>query len=108
MDMLRQHLMCHPDLEPFTFNWRKGQQKPYADFEIQKNCVDFEALANWANANMKPNHRELWGKLEKPENALEKAAPPGIPQITNDTIFDQYGIPITNLTGMEGKEYCLG
>ncbi|KAI1859090.1 hypothetical protein JX265_010567 [Neoarthrinium moseri] len=59
VDMLRQHLMCHADLEPFTFNWRVGQTKPYADFGIQKTCVDFDYLLNWAERHKNPRHEEL-------------------------------------------------
>lgn len=108
VDMLRQHLMCHADLEPFTFNWRVGQKKPYADFEIRKTCVDFEAVVRWQEENKNPRHSELWGELEKPWDALEKEAPAGLPPITNETRFTEGGVPIATLAGLEGKEYCLG
>jgi hypothetical protein len=59
VEMLRQHLMCHTDLEPFTFNWRVGQTKPYADFSIQKTCVDFNYLLEWSETHKDPRHEEL-------------------------------------------------
>ncbi|KAH8892958.1 hypothetical protein GQ53DRAFT_628249, partial [Thozetella sp. PMI_491] len=75
VDMLRQHLMCHPDLEPFTFNWREGQYKPYADFDIQKKCVDFEQLMIFAETHKDPRHTELWKGLQKPKGVLQKGRP---------------------------------
>ncbi|KAI1206351.1 uncharacterized protein F4807DRAFT_439769 [Annulohypoxylon truncatum] len=109
VEMLRQHLMCHADLEPFTFNWREGQAKPYADFNIQKTCVDFDYLLEWSERNKDPRHEELWRALEKPEDALQKEAPADLPQITEDTVWSASGkTPLANLTGFEGKEYCLG
>ncbi|KAI0833979.1 hypothetical protein F5Y06DRAFT_307310 [Hypoxylon sp. FL0890] len=109
VDMLRQHLMCHADLEPFTFNWRKGQDKPYADFNIRKTCVDFDYLLEWAESHKDPQHEERWRELEKPDGVLEKEAPADLPQITEDTIWSANGkIPLANLTGFEDKEYCLG
>ncbi len=100
--------MCHPDLEPFTFNWRKGQYKPYADFEIQKKCVDFDYLLDWMEKHRDPRHKELWKSLERPEGVLEKEAPLGIPHITPDTIWSEDGVAIANLTGLESKQYCSG
>ncbi|KAI1440216.1 hypothetical protein F5Y02DRAFT_360718 [Annulohypoxylon stygium] len=109
VDMLRQHLMCHADLEPFTFNWRVGQAKPYADFNIRKTCVDFDYLLEWSEKHKDPRHEELWAALEKPEDALQKEAPADLPQITENTKWSPSGkIPLANLTGFEGKEYCLG
>jgi hypothetical protein len=58
VDVLRQHLMCHADLEPFTFNWRVGQTKPYADFAVKKTCVDFDYLLEWSETNKDPLHEE--------------------------------------------------
>ncbi len=108
IDMLRQHLMCHPDLEPFTFNWRKGQFKPYADFNIQKKCVDFEYMLEWTERHKDPRHTELWMELKKPANALQKEAPPDLPQITNETVWSEKGVALATLAGLEGKQYCLG
>ncbi|KAK8016829.1 hypothetical protein PG993_015018 [Apiospora rasikravindrae] len=108
VDVLRQHLMCHADLEPFVFNWRVGQEKPYADFAVRKTCVDFEYLLEWAEEHKDPRHTELWKSIQKPEGVLEREAPAGLPQITNDTIWDKSGhFPVANLTGLGGKEYCL-
>ncbi|KAK7962082.1 uncharacterized protein PG986_002907 [Apiospora aurea] len=59
VDVLRQHLMCHADLEAFVFNWRRGQEKPYADFAARKTCVDFEYLLEWAERHKDPRHDEL-------------------------------------------------
>ncbi|KAK7914931.1 hypothetical protein PG985_012634 [Apiospora marii] len=108
VDVLRQHLMCHADLEPFVFNWREGQEKPYADFAVRKTCVDFDYMLEWAERRKDPRHNELWKNIKKPEGALEREAPEGLPQITNDTVWSKNGLfPVANLTGLGGKEYCL-
>ncbi|KAK8122647.1 hypothetical protein PG984_011317 [Apiospora sp. TS-2023a] len=108
VDVLRQHLMCHADLEPFVFNWRVGQEKPYADFAVRKTCVDFEYLLEWSETHKDPRHTKLWKTIQKPEGALEREAPEGLPQITNETVWSENGLfPVANLTGLGGKEYCL-
>ncbi|KAK7984725.1 hypothetical protein PG988_002347 [Apiospora saccharicola] len=108
VDVLRQHLMCHADLEPFVFNWRVGQEKPYADFAVRKTCVDFDYLLDWSERHKDPRHTELWKTIQKPEGALEREAPEGLPQITNETVWSENGLfPVANLTGLGGKEYCL-
>ncbi|KAJ1299626.1 hypothetical protein OPQ81_011976 [Rhizoctonia solani] len=73
------HLMCHADLEAFTFMWREGQEKPYADFGIRKTCVDFDYLLEWNEAHRDPRHVELWAAIEKPEGVLQHEAPPDLP-----------------------------
>ncbi|KAK6860444.1 hypothetical protein PG995_004080 [Apiospora arundinis] len=108
VDVLRQHLMCHADLEPFVFNWRRGQEKPYADFAVRKTCVDFDYLLEWTEKHKDPRREELWKAIQKPEDAIEREAPKGLPQITNETIWSADGqFPVANLTGLGGKEYCL-
>lgn len=109
LDMLRQHLMCHADLEGFTFDWREGQEKPYADFGIRKTCVDFDYLLEWNEKHRDPRHAELWRQLEKPEGVLQKEAPPDLPKIPDDAEWVADGrMPLAAIAGFEGKEYCLG
>ncbi|KAK8075340.1 hypothetical protein PG997_010003 [Apiospora hydei] len=55
VDVLRQHLVCHADLEAFVVNWRVGQEKPYADFAVRKTCVDFEHLLEWSKRHKDPS-----------------------------------------------------
>lgn len=108
-DILRQHLMCHADLEAFTFDWREGQNKPYADFEIKKTCVDFDYLLEWMETHRNPRHAEVWRLLEKPEDVLQKEAPLDLPQVTDETMWSADGkYPLAAIPDLEGKEYCLG
>lgn len=109
VDMLRQHLMCHADLEAYTFNWREGQLRPYADFAIQKQCIDFDYLLDWAATHKLPDQSERWGKLVKPLDAIQLEAPLDLPEVTNKTTWSSNGrVPLAPITGLEGKEYCLG
>ncbi|KAF7535372.1 hypothetical protein G7054_g5427 [Neopestalotiopsis clavispora] len=109
VDMLRQHLMCHADLVPFTFDWRIGQTKPYADFGIQKTCIDFDYLLDWVEENKDPLAEERWRALEKPEGVLQKEAPLNLPQITNDSVWSKdHTMVLETLAGFEGRDYCLG
>ncbi|KAH6662835.1 hypothetical protein B0J14DRAFT_452874, partial [Halenospora varia] len=47
IDILRQSLMCHSDVEVATYNWRKTQHNPFPDLGVQKVCRDFDALMKW-------------------------------------------------------------
>lgn len=107
VDILRQHLMCHADLEGFVFNWRETQVKPYADFDIKKKCIDFNYLLEFAESHRNQHQTELWKLLEKPEDARQREAPAGLPRITNETTWDGR-IPLAVMPGLKGKEYCLG
>lgn len=109
LDVLRQHLMCHVDLEAFTFVWREGQNKPYADFGIRKTCVDFGAVMAWNEAERDPRHTELWAALEKPKGVLQMEAPPDLPDVPEGAKWTADGkMPLDTIPGLEGKEYCLG
>lgn len=107
VDILRQHLMCHADMEGFVFNWRETQIKPYADFDIKKKCIDFNYLLEFAESHRNPHQTELWESLEKPEGAKQREAPAGLPHITNETTWDGR-VPLAVMPGLEGKKYCLG
>jgi len=105
LTVLRLHLMCHPDLEPFTFTWREGQIKPYADFEIRKSCINYDNIVEWRDKLQGPRHPELWRALYKPKGVLQKEAVLGLPKVTNETLRDANGEPVAWIPDFEGKQY---
>ncbi|KAB5523991.1 hypothetical protein GE09DRAFT_1257804 [Coniochaeta sp. 2T2.1] len=45
--VLLQHLMCTATLEAVTYNWMEGMRFPIADFSINRQCLDVEAIIRW-------------------------------------------------------------
>jgi hypothetical protein len=105
MTVLRLHLMCHPDLEPFTFNWREGQVKPYADFEILKSCVDYEKILELSTKLQGPQNKAVWKTMSKPKNGPLREPVAGLPVATDKTMRNADGEPVAWLPGFEGKRY---
>lgn len=51
VDMLMQNLMCQGSADAFTFNWMEGQQLPFPDFYMNRQCRDFETIVQWQKTN---------------------------------------------------------
>ncbi len=47
VDMLAQDSMCHADADVSTYNWMDTQSHPFPDFNIDRKCMDFDALLAW-------------------------------------------------------------
>ncbi|MCJ1225794.1 hypothetical protein MMC12_002443 [Toensbergia leucococca] len=77
-DMLLQSLMCHADLDPITYVWREGQDKPFPDFGTWKVCRDFEAVLQWQERVQMPDLAEKWKGVVKPADARQM---PAIPEL---------------------------
>lgn len=45
---LAQTLMCHADVGVMTTTWREEAQVFTADFNVTKQCRDFDAILQWA------------------------------------------------------------
>ena len=48
IDSLRQLIMCRGDVAVQTYTWRPDLLIPWANFEVAHECIDFEAVDNWA------------------------------------------------------------
>lgn len=105
LTVLRLHLKCHPDLEPFTFNWRMGQNKPFPDFKIHKRCVNYDSILQLRDTIEGQIYTGMWGKLNKPKDALEREAVAGLPEVTDETLRLADGEPVAWLPGFENKQY---
>ncbi|PYH93061.1 hypothetical protein BO71DRAFT_283100, partial [Aspergillus ellipticus CBS 707.79] len=47
VDMLRQKLMCNPDMNFVTWDWVEGIDGPWANFNTPHVCQDYDALLEW-------------------------------------------------------------
>ena len=65
-DMILQALMCNANTEMITMTWMEEQENPWPDFNIQKKCIDFEALKAWRDENAEP--LDKLATLKKPQN----------------------------------------
>jgi hypothetical protein len=48
LEILRQAIMCRADISLFTLQWSEDSLHPRADFSQEHECVDFEAIFEWA------------------------------------------------------------
>lgn len=68
--ILLQALTCHADLEIITFNKVKGNPGPFADFNVEKKCRNFDDILLWKEKNqVHPQDREKW--IATPPNIRE-------------------------------------
>ncbi|KGO46103.1 Protein of unknown function DUF3328 [Penicillium expansum] len=51
IDMIRQKLMCSPDVGIITYVWAKGYKHPFPDFNIIHKCRDYSRLLEWVKEN---------------------------------------------------------
>ncbi|KAJ8133445.1 hypothetical protein O1611_g176 [Lasiodiplodia mahajangana] len=68
--LLLQNLMCHADVEVITHEWNEEQPWPFPDFGVMKQCRDFDALLQWAEANTLPNARSRYMKHRPPTGSV--------------------------------------
>jgi hypothetical protein len=70
--MLLQNLMCHADLDIITHNWVHNDQisdpkeRPFPDFNLVKQCRDFNATLRWAKDNAIRDLPKVWNALRIP------------------------------------------
>ena len=48
IEILRQAILCRADISLFTLQWAEGQPQPRADFSQEHECVNFDAINEWA------------------------------------------------------------
>ncbi|RFU25441.1 hypothetical protein B7463_g10897, partial [Scytalidium lignicola] len=84
-EILAHHLMCQPSVELITYNWVEHMLPPYPDYDITKQCWDYDQLLKWKDENrvMRVND-ERWMLLSRPKDA--KAVPLPV------TIVEEYHI----------------
>ncbi|KDR76723.1 hypothetical protein GALMADRAFT_33089, partial [Galerina marginata CBS 339.88] len=51
VEILRQNLMCSADGGMITFEWVRGMDIPYPDFNTRHQCRNFEKILAWVHDN---------------------------------------------------------
>lgn len=50
-EILMQNIMCTGSMDLVTFNWKQTQDLPFADFNVNHQCRDFDAIVKWQEEN---------------------------------------------------------
>lgn len=48
IEVLRQGVMCRGDISLVTIRWQESNRLPVADFTAPHECVNFDAINEWA------------------------------------------------------------
>lgn len=48
MEDLRQTIMCKADFSLLTYDWIPNYRKPWPNFKMDHECVDWKAFDDWA------------------------------------------------------------
>ena len=63
LDILRQQLMCAPDVGVFGQVWYQPEGEPlpiaFTDFNTKHKCRDYEAIRKWAEEHQLPPEKEM-------------------------------------------------
>ncbi|KAK7947801.1 uncharacterized protein PG986_008687 [Apiospora aurea] len=68
IETLRQSLMCHPDLNIYSYHWVSRHDQAWANLESRHRCVDWDHFHDWAQSNLmtyyppktRPEGVEVW------------------------------------------------
>ncbi|EOD45791.1 putative tat pathway signal sequence protein [Neofusicoccum parvum UCRNP2] len=85
MDVLRQNIMCHADVEVITYDWRETQLHPFPNFGINKKCRDFNAVLEWQERTKLQDARRHWYAFKKPDDAVQLPPPAGLKALGKGT-----------------------
>jgi len=105
LDILRQNIMCHADVEFATYNWRKTQHNPFPDLGEVKVCRDFEALMKWQLEVELKDEPAKWLKMVKPADAVDLPMPPGLDKL-QATSHASDGLMLKKLEGITRPDDC--
>ncbi|KAI0388635.1 hypothetical protein F5Y17DRAFT_474350 [Xylariaceae sp. FL0594] len=88
IDDVRQALMCNPDISIYTHVWVPGYRKPWPNFDVEHECVNWDILNGWAKKNsfdmFEPNlliHPELGLSFPIIDGKIQLSA------LSNTTVF---------------------
>lgn len=48
IDNLRMAIMCKADISLQTYDWLDNNRRPFANFEIEHDCFNWDSVNNWA------------------------------------------------------------
>jgi hypothetical protein len=67
--LILQNIMCNANIDIYTHQWNDGVPSPFADFNIDHQCRDFDAILQWQEENSVDQHRFV--DLRRPQDAVE-------------------------------------
>ncbi|KAK0632297.1 hypothetical protein B0T14DRAFT_490684 [Immersiella caudata] len=105
LDILRQNIMCHADMEMLTYNWRLTQHNPFPDMGAVKMCRDFDALLKWQEEDELKDKPAKWAKMVRPVDAVMLP----MPERFNEAEVTGYllgGVMLTRLEGVTMPNDC--
>ncbi|KAM4056704.1 hypothetical protein HRG_003572 [Hirsutella rhossiliensis] len=72
LHMVLQSLMCNANVDIVPHRWVEKDNKPFAQFSIQRQCRNFDSLRSWNKKNAVKNVRDLWphDKKAMPQDAF--------------------------------------
>ena len=65
VEVLRQRLMCNPDLNIYSYHWVSRHQKVWGNLFTSHRCVNWDHFHGWAQDNLVP----FSPPLTRPEGA---------------------------------------
>jgi len=70
VDILRQALMCYPDINMVPYYWVRGSKAPFPDSSTIHRCKDFEKIIDWATWRAINVFRISTFPMEKTEDGI--------------------------------------
>ncbi|KAJ8593953.1 hypothetical protein M405DRAFT_761243 [Rhizopogon salebrosus TDB-379] len=73
IEMLRQNIMCRSDGTMITYDWMKGRNNPFPNFNVPHQCRNFDKILDWVD-----EHRIFVPpfKMVRLEDNLDLPSPP--------------------------------
>ncbi len=59
--------MCDADINVITYRWFADSEYPFADFNVEHKCRDFEAVKRWVYER---RAAVVGGRVRKPEGVV--------------------------------------
>ncbi|OQV01658.1 hypothetical protein CLAIMM_06972 [Cladophialophora immunda] len=90
INILRQNILCHADTTLLTYNWIKGYDSPYPNFNNWHVCRGWEAIDRWADSVALPKDKMVeWGMKKWDKNAEELDPPESMLEQTRRNRVDE-------------------
>ena len=70
LHMVLQSITCNANVDIVPHRWVEEDEVPFAQFGIERQCRNFEALSEWNKQNAVHNVRDVWAKSERPKDAF--------------------------------------
>jgi hypothetical protein len=67
---LLEHLTCQPSMNIVTFDWVETQHNPFPDFSIERKCVNWGAVGEWAERVGIQGYEEKQKSMVRPKGAF--------------------------------------